>query len=320
MKKILVTGGAGFIGSNLIKKLLKTGQYQITCFDNFDNFYPWKNKTNNLKSIWLDKNFNLIIGDIRKEDDLNKIGDIDILIHLAAKAGVRESIIDPLTFMDVNIGGTQKVLDFAKCRCPEKLIFASSSSVYGLNMQIPWKEESALFPISPYACTKAAGEMLGHTFAHLNGISFVALRFFTVYGPGQRPDLAIHKFFSSIMSSRPLPLFGLGDSVRNYTYIDDITAGIEATINYTGSLYEIINIGGSTSITLSDLIVEIEKVCNKKAIINNLAEQAGDVPVTFADISKARKLLGYEPKVSLKVGLQLFYNWIGTLDNKFLYH
>lgn len=309
MKHILVTGGAGFIGSNLISKLLITGKYKITCIDNFDDFYPAAQKEWNIKAFHQNQNFTLIHGDIRNTEDLNKAENVDIIIHLAAKAGVRPSIQNPKLYLDVNINGTQVLLDYARDNKVKQFLFASSSSVYGVNENVPWIEEDPLLPISPYASSKVAGEMLGHVYSHLYGIRFVALRFFTVYGPGQRPDLAIHKFFKAITREEPIPVYGDGSTSRDYTFVKDTVEGIIAALDYTRSDFEIINLGNHRTVTLSNLIEAIEDTCGKKAIIDRHEEQPGDVSQTYAEISKAQEYLGYDPSTSLEEGLSAFYEW-----------
>lgn len=309
MKNILITGGAGFIGSNLIKKLLLTNKYNVVCIDNFDDFYSLKQKDLNISSFKDHENFSLIRGDIRNLQDLEKAGKIDVIVHLAAKAGVRPSILDPILYQDVNVSGTQNLLEFARKNDIKQFVFASSSSVYGVNENVPWHENERLLPISPYASTKLSGEMLGHVYSHLYGIRFIALRFFTVYGPGQRPDLAIHKFFKSILNNTPIPVFGDGSTSRDYTFVTDTIQGIEAAIEYSGSEFEIINLGNHQTVTLKGLIEAIENICEKKAIINRLPNQPGDVSQTYADIAKAEKLLGYKPQVKLEEGLSSFLEW-----------
>lgn len=308
-KRILITGAAGFIGSNLIGSLLRDDRFFIIGLDNFDAFYPRIDKEKNILPFRSDKNFSFHEGDIRNMADLDALGEIDVIVHLAAKAGVRPSIKDPVLCQDVNVGGTQNLLEFARRRNISQFVFASSSSVYGINENVPWSEEDKLLPISPYASTKLSCEMLGHVYSHLYGIRFLALRFFTVYGPGQRPDLAIHKFFKSIINGQPIPVFGDGSTSRDYTYVDDIVKGIEAAIRYESSNFEIINLGNHNTVILSDLIKAIEESCGKKAIIDRLPEQPGDVPQTFADIQKARKLLNYNPSTDLKTGLEGFHSW-----------
>lgn len=308
-KRILITGAAGFIGSNLIHKLLKTDCYCVIGLDNFDAFYPRAAKEQNIAPFAEDKNFRFYEGDIRNRADLDALDDIDVIVHLAAKAGVRPSIKDPVLYQDVNVGGTQNLLEFARRRGIKQFVFASSSSVYGINTHVPWSEDDKLMPISPYASTKLSCEMLGHVYSHLYGIRFLALRFFTVYGPGQRPDLAIHKFFRAISNGQPIPVFGDGSTSRDYTYVEDTVKGIESAILYESSDFEVINLGNHRTITLEGLIDAIEETCGKKAIIDRQPEQPGDVPQTYADIAKARKLLQYKPSTDLKTGLDNFYSW-----------
>jgi len=314
MKHILVTGGAGFIGSTLIRKLfLQFEGIHITCIDDFDDFYPADLKQLNIRDFKANPHFHFRYLDISENSvqDLQSAIQlpVDAIVHIAAKAGVRPSIENPLAYQRTNIIGLQLMLDFAKVSNIKTFVFASSSSVYGINNHFPWKEDEQLMPISPYAMTKLSGEMLGHVYSKLFGIRFLALRFFTVYGPAQRPDLAIHKFIKSILQGVPINVYGDGSTSRDYTYVDDIVQGIIAAIQYEQSDFEIINIGNNYAITLSELINEIEKVTGKKAIINHMPEQAGDVPKTFADISKAKRLLNYEPKTNLTTGLQKFYEW-----------
>ena len=314
MKHVLVTGGAGFIGSNLVADLLKN--YRVTIIDNFDDFYSRKQKDLNLESIKKSDNLTLIEGDIRKTSDLERAGEVDVIVHLAAKAGVRPSIEDPVLYQDVNVSGTQTLLEFARNKGIMQFVFASSSSVYGINENVPWNEEEKLLPISPYASTKLSGEMLGHVYSKLYGIRFLALRFFTVYGPGQRPDLAIHKFFKSKIADKPIPVFGNGSTSRDYTFVRDTVKGIAGAIEYNKTNFEIINLGNHKTVTLARLIESIESICGKKAIINRLPDQPGDVPQTYANISKAQSLLGYDPSTELHSGLQEFYKWFRENHSK----
>ncbi len=313
MKNILITGGAGFIGSHLVDALLNTNtDVHITCLDNFDSFYNPAVKRSNVKTHLNNPNYSLVEEDIRQLDKLkSKLSNTyDIIIHLAAKVGVIPSLQDPRLYTEVNVLGTQNLLEFAKEVGCKKFIFASSSSVYGINPHIPWSEkESLLMPISPYASTKISGELLGHVYAHLYGIQFIGLRFFTVYGPRQRPDLAIHKFAKLISQGQPITVYGDGETKRDYTYIDDIVSGIMASLDYSQSKYEIINLGNNKPVKLNELIENIEKVLGKKAIINKLPERDGDVPVTFADISKAQQILKFQPRTSLSDGLEKFVIW-----------
>jgi UDP-glucuronate 4-epimerase len=317
-KHYLITGGAGFIGSSLINALKEDKDLFITCIDNFDPFYPRQLKLLNTDG-W-DKYQNILVID----RDLTSLTvaelqavlpqKVDVIIHLAAKAGVRPSIADPLAYQQTNILGTQLLLEFAKQTGVPQFVFASSSSVYGVNRSLPWNEEEKLQPISPYAMTKLAGEMAGHVASRLDGLRFVALRLFTVFGPGQRPDLAIHKFIKAVETGEAIPVYGDGSTSRDYTYVDDVVQGILAAVQYTGSSFEIINLGNRYSVSLNELIQTIEAVTGKKAVINRLPEQAGDVPHTYADISKAQALLLYKPATSLKQGVENFYAWF--LKNK----
>jgi UDP-glucuronate 4-epimerase len=312
-KHYIVTGGAGFIGSQVIKELLKDDTIKITCLDNFDPFYKRQFKLLNLAAFEKSHNFFLLDIDLSKVS-LKQLHDaitqpVDVIIHLAAKAGVRPSIADPLAYEETNILGTQTLLDFAVQKKVKKFVFASSSSVYGINENFPWKEDELLMPISPYAMTKLSGEMAGHVYHKLYQLPFIALRFFTVYGPGQRPDLAIHRFTKAIMQDEPITMFGDGTTSRDYTYVDDTVQGVLSAINYNETAFEIINLGNNYGVSLKDLIAAIEEVVGKKAIINQQPEQPGDVPRTFADISKAKRLLNYQPKTELKDGLKKFYEW-----------
>lgn len=319
MKHYLITGGAGFIGSNLVRSLLKNEPgLKITCIDNFDPFYPASIKEFNIHEFKSNPSFRILNNDLGKTTagELGKLisEKVDVIIHLAAKAGVRPSIENPLAYQQANVIGLQNLLDFARLKGVRQFVFASSSSVYGINDHYPWKEEEKLMPISPYAMTKLAGEMLGHVYHQLFGIRFLALRFFTVYGPGQRPDLAIHKFTKNILAGKPITMFGDGSTSRDYTYVDDTVQGVIDAIHYDKTDFEIINLGNHYSISLKQLIEEIEKVTGKKAIIDQQPEQPGDVPKTFADISKAKKLLGYDPKTQIGEGVKKFYDWF--LENK----
>ncbi|HEY0895523.1 MAG TPA: NAD-dependent epimerase/dehydratase family protein [Sphingobacteriaceae bacterium] len=303
-----MTGGAGFIGSNLIRSLLALG-HEVLCLDNFDPFYPRARKEQNIAPFLNHPGFRLFEGDINDEDLLRSLPEIGVIVHLAARAGVRPSIENPVEYQQVNVNGTQVLLEFARSRNIRHFVFASSSSVYGVNPHVPWNESEQLLPISPYASTKLSGEMLGHVYSHLYGIRFIALRFFTVYGPGQRPDLAIHKFFSAIGEGRPLPVYGDGSTSRDYTFVGDSVRGILAAIDYDGSLFEVINVGNNKTVVLNDLIAAIEETIGKKAVIDRKPEQPGDVPHTFADIGKARRLLAYVPSEPLSEGLKKFYSW-----------
>jgi len=309
--KILVTGGAGFIGSHLCEALLARGE-QVVALDNFDPFYDPQVKRANLAGCLASPLFTLVEGDIRDIEKVGEVfadGDFDIIVHLAAKAGVRPSMEDPLAYQDVNVRGTMVLLEAARQFEVKKFIFASSSSVYGNNQKVPFSESDCVdFPISPYAATKKACELLCYTYSYLFGIDLTCLRFFTVYGPRQRPDLAIHKFTQLIEAGRPIPVFGDGSSRRDYTYIDDIIQGVLAAMDRCQG-YRIYNLGHSQPIALADLIAQIEEVLGKKAKIDRQPAQPGDVDCTYADVSRARAELGYEPKVRLEEGLERFVAW-----------
>lgn len=311
-KTILVTGGAGFIGSNLIESLL-TNDYKVVCVDNFSDFYDPKIKLENIKEFKDNPHFKLYRIDIENKQKLKKIfveNKIDLIIHLAARAGVRQSILEPDSYVKTNIYGTLNLLELTKDFKIKKFIFASSSSVYGNTKIIPFSESIDVNkPISPYAATKLAGEHFCYTFHHLYDIQMICLRFFTVYGPKQRPDLAIYKFTKLIDEGLPINVYGDGTSKRDYTYIEDIFQGIYGAISYDKSGYEIINLGENNTVSLSYLIELIEKNLGKKAIINRLPLQPGDVDLTFADISKARGLLGYNPKTKIEDGIAKFVKW-----------
>lgn len=319
MKHYLITGGAGFIGSNLIKTLFSAEPgVKITCIDDFDPFYPKKIKDLNIKGFAGNAGFTLINADLGKtsgKDLAALITDpVDVIVHLAAKAGVRPSILNPVSYQEANVIGLQNMLDLAVEKKIKQFVFASSSSVYGINDHYPWKEDEKLMPISPYAMTKLAGEMLGHVYHKLYGIRFLALRFFTVYGPSQRPDLAIHKFTKSIYLGKPIPMYGDGTTSRDYTFVKDTVQGVIQSMHYDKTDFEIINLGNNYTVSLKELIAAIEDTVGKKAIIENHPDQPGDVPKTYADVTRAHQLLGYNPQTKLKDGLSEFYKWF--LENK----
>ena len=308
--KILVTGGAGFIGSHLVEKLLAAG-HQVSILDDFNDFYDPAIKRGNIAA--LAEKITLHQVDLRDSLAVNSVfhrEKIEAVIHLAARAGVRPSISQPQLYYDTNVGGTLHLLEAARMVGIERFIFASSSSVYGLSKTVPFSEDLHLTQtVSPYAATKIAGEFLCSTYSHLYRMRIVALRFFTVYGPRQRPDLAIHRFTRRMWEGRPIDQFGDGTTRRDYTYIDDIIQGVMAALGYDGPLFEIFNLGESETIQLKDLIRAIEGALGRKAMINRLPEQPGDVPLTCADVSKARRLLGYRPSTPLRVGLPRFIEW-----------
>jgi UDP-glucuronate 4-epimerase len=313
--KILVTGGAGFIGSHMVERLLQL-EHEVVVIDNFDPFYDPEIKNRNLRIARDDKNFKLYKEDIVERLALYKIfskHEFDMVIHLAAKAGVRPSLKDPTGYYRVNVEGTINLLEECK-RCHiYKFIFASSSSIYGNNRKIPFQEtDSVDFPISPYAASKKAAELFCHNYSYLYGINIFALRLFTVYGPRQRPDLAIHKFFSLLEQDQEIPLYGDGRSSRDYTYIEDIIQGVLKSIERVNG-FEIINLGESKTIKLIDLVELIEKITGKSTRKKYLDMQPGDVLHTYADISKARSLLDYRPSTDMETGLKNFYTWFRSV-------
>lgn len=315
MQTILVTGGAGFIGSHLCDQFINDG-HAVICLDNFDDFYERSIKERNLENLKKQENFKLVEGDIRDLELLDQLfaaHDFDMVVHLAAKAGVRPSISDPALYLDVNLRGTQCILDCMKKYEVDKLLFASSSSVYGGNTKVPFSEQDAVNnPISPYAATKRAGELLCYTYYHLYNINVACLRFFTVYGPRQRPEMAIHKFTRLIHNDEEIPAFGDGSTRRDYTYVDDIIQGI-TKIAEKGFTYDIINLGESQTITLKDLIRTIGKKLGILPKINWLPEQPGDVTITYADISKAKSEYGYKPTTDVETGVEEFVNWYHSM-------
>jgi len=308
--RILVTGGAGFIGSHLVEKLLATGD-EVAILDDFNDFYDPQIKRENVAAV--SKNVAIHHVDLRDSAAVRTLfhqKKFEAIAHLAARAGVRPSILHPQLYYDTNVNGTLHLLDAARMTGVERFIFASSSSVYGISKTVPFSEDQHLTQtISPYAATKIAGEFLCSTFSHLYQMRVVALRYFTVYGPRQRPDLAIHQFTRKIYAGQPIDQFGDGSTRRDYTYIDDVIQGTVAALKYGGPLFDIFNLGESETIQLKDLIAAIENALGKKAKINRLPEQPGDVPLTCADISKARKLLGYNPSTRLSDGLPRFIDW-----------
>lgn len=341
MKIYLITGGAGFIGSTVAEKLLKQGN-KIIVVDNFNDFYDYNRKIRNileatgnygkaneilensskdekienLKRIVNSENFVLEYADIRDMGKMDKIFSeykIDLVFNSAAMAGVRPSLLDPLLYEEVNIKGYMNLLELCKKYGIKKFIQASSSSVYGNNKNVPFKETDIVdFAISPYAATKKSGEVLGHVYHKLYDIDMIQLRFFTVYGPKQRPDLAIHKFTKMILEEKSIPFYGDGNTKRDYTYIDDIVDGILKSIDYlfkNKNVYEIFNLGESHVVSLKEMLETIEKVLGKKAVLDKHPMQPGDVEKTYADISKAKEILGYNPKTNFEDGIKKFVDW-----------
>jgi len=310
--KVLVTGGAGFIGSNLVERLLARGD-DVTVLDDFNDFYPPALKRRNVAAFA--SRARLLETDICDAAAVRSAfatGSFDAIIHLAARAGVRPSLQQPALYTQVNIVGTQHLLELAREFHVRKFVFASSSSVYGVNQKVPFGEDDPIFkPISPYAATKLAAEALCHVYHHLYGLDIACLRFFTVYGPRQRPDLAIRKFAGAIAAGQPIELFGDGTTRRDYTFIDDILQGVLAALDRPLG-YEVINLGESRTVPLTELVGLLERALDRRANIVWKPNQPGDVPITFADISKARRRLGYNPQVPIEDGIARFVGWLRT--------
>jgi UDP-glucuronate 4-epimerase len=313
MRNLLITGGAGFIGSHLVDRLLSTNVEHITVVDDFNDFYDPSIKRANIREHLKDPRYNVSETDIRDRATLEQVfrnTNFDCVVHLAARAGVRPSLSEPQLYNETNVSGTLNLLELARHNNIKQFVFGSSSSVYGINAKVPFSEDDPIRqPISPYAATKGAGELLCHTYSHLYGLRCVCLRFFTVYGPRQRPDLAIHKFAKLITERKPIPVFGDGTARRDYTYIDDIIDGVVAALHYDQSYYEVFNLGEARTVELNELISLLEKELDMPATIDRQPPQPGDVPQTFADISKARALLGYDPKTQIEDGLHRFVEW-----------
>jgi len=313
MSTILVTGGAGFIGSHLCERLLSDG-VKVICLDNFDTFYDPNIKIKNTQAITkkFPDLFELVTGDIRNPEQLKEVfqkNRVDFVVHLAARAGVRPSLADPLLYQDVNIRGTIVLLEACREHGIQNFIFASSSSVYGENQRVPFSEKDLdIQPISPYGATKRAGELLCYSYHHLYGMNIACLRFFTVYGPRQRPEMAIHKFTRLIDRGEKIPVYGDGSSRRDYTYIEDIIDGVIGAIRYHKG-FEIYNLGESQTTSLKELIRLIEEAIAKKAKIERLRSQPGDVSATYADIRKSKRMLKYRPKVKMEEGIKRFVEW-----------
>ena len=312
-KNILVTGGAGFIGSHLVERLLAEKVWRVSVVDDFNDFYAPELKRANARPHLTDENYQLFEANISDAEFLRGIfeeNEFDVIVHLAARAGVRPSLLQPKLYAETNVNGTLNLLELARQFSVKQFIFGSSSSVYGNNKKIPFSEDDKIFqPISPYAATKAAGELLCHTYSHLYDIRTVCLRFFTVYGARQRPDLAIRKFSQLISDDKPIQVFGDGTTRRDYTFIDDIIQGVRAAIDYDRSMYEVINLGESQTVELRQLIALLEENLGKKAVIDRQPIQPGDVPQTFADITKAREILNYNPQTKIDEGIKKFVEW-----------
>jgi UDP-glucuronate 4-epimerase len=315
MTRILLTGGAGFIGSHLAEALIRLGA-TLSIVDNLDNFYAPSRKRRNLQEIGDTGAYEFFEADLRDIDALRRVAQQvhpEIVIHLAARAGVRPSIEQPALYESVNVGGTVNLLEIAREFKVQRLIFGSSSSVYGVTNTVPFCEDDPRTrPISPYAATKLAAELMCYTYAHLYGLTTICLRFFTVYGPRQRPDLAIHKFTALIEAGEPIPVYGDGSMGRDYTYVDDIVSGVIGSLEYTPLSkvsFEVFNLGNSNPVRLRELIAQLEAATGKRAKQQSLPDQPGDVPITWANIDKAKRLLGYSPRTSMEVGLRNFVAW-----------
>lgn len=313
MKNILITGGAGFIGSHLVERLLADGGARVTVVDSFDDFYDPAIKRANIAPYLKRADFELVEADVSDPEAMNELfarSNFDLVAHLAARAGVRPSLARPLYYEETNVRGTYILLEAARRTEVPRFILGSSSSVYGMNSKVPFSEDDPIArPISPYAATKIAAEAACHVYSHLYGMRIVCLRFFTVYGARQRPDLAIHKFARLISEGLPIPIYGDGTTRRDYTYIDDIISGVVAAMSYEESRFEIINLGESETVELRRLVELIERALDRRAVIDHQPSQPGDVPVTYADVSKARRLLGYEPKTGIEDGINRFVDW-----------
>lgn len=312
-KSILVTGGAGFIGSHLVDSLLSEGSWNVSVVDDLNDFYSPEIKRKNIEGHKTSSDYRFVEANICDAEPIRKLFDeneYDCIVHLAARAGVRPSLCHPKLYAETNINGTLNLLELARDFGIGQFVFGSSSSVYGINSKVPFSEDDRINqPISPYASTKAAGELLCHTYSHLFDIRTVCLRFFTVYGARQRPDLAIHKFSRLISEGKQIQVFGDGSTRRDYTYVDDIIQGVRAAIDYDRSKHEVFNLGESQTVELLRLIELLEGSLGKKAIIDRQPMQPGDVPLTYADITKAKELLGYDPKTKIEEGIPKFVEW-----------
>lgn len=319
-KNILVTGGAGFIGSHLVEKLLSEKTWRVSVVDDFNDFYSPALKRSNIAAHLENENYQLFEANISDAESLREIFEknaFDVIVHLAARAGVRPSLSQPKLYAETNINGTLNLLELAREFDVKQFVFGSSSSVYGNNEKVPFSEDDKIFhPISPYAATKAAGELICHTYSHLYQIRTVCLRFFTVYGARQRPDLAIRKFSQLITDGKPIQVFGDGTTRRDYTYIDDIIQGVRAAIDYDASMFEVFNLGESDTVELKYLIELLEENLGVTAVIDRREMQLGDVKQTFADITKARKLLNYNPQTKIESGIKKFVEWFQTNNKK----
>jgi len=313
---ILVTGGAGFIGSHLTRRLLDRGD-RVTILDDFNDFYDPARKRANVARVTDSDGFSLVEGDIRDANLVEKLfrdHQFDAVVHLAARAGVRPSLKEPILYEDTNCIGTLRLLEAARHHGPDTFIFGSSSSVYGINQKVPFSEDDEVNqPISPYATTKRSGELLCYNYHHLYDLNIACLRFFTVYGPAQRPEMAIHKFTDLLARGKEIPMYGDGSSRRDYTFVDDIIDGVVASIDLAAP-FEILNLGGAETTALADLVRMIADELGVEYRIQYLPDQPGDVPITYADVRKAGRVLGYSPRVSIREGLRRFVEWYREND------
>ena len=312
MSRILVTGAAGFIGSTLTDRLLARGD-EVLGFDNFDPFYDPRLKRENLESALQNARFRLVEGDLRNREAMQRAA-VDFrperVVHLAAMAGVRPSIERPEVYQEVNVGGTLNLLDAMRASGCRRLVYGSTSSVYGASAKPPFREdEPADRPVSPYAATKRAGELLAHTYHHLHDLQVTCLRFFTVYGPRQRPEMAIHSFCRMMLAGQTIPMFGDGSSTRDYTYVDDIMDGVLKAVDLDEG-FGVYNLGESETVRLGDLVQMLAEALGVEARIEKLGDQPGDVPTTCADIRRAREVLGYDPQVNIREGIRRFVAWL----------
>lgn len=320
MKTIVVTGCAGFIGSHLTEKLLAQG-YRVVGIDNFDPFYDVHIKRRNMQGYAQDPNFDFLEVDLADADALRAVfpAQTDLIVHLAGKAGVRPSIEDPQGYIRANVVATQNILDLMKLHGISRMAFASSSSVYGNTKETPFREDMDVSnPISPYAATKKTCELINYTYHHLYRMSIVNMRFFTVFGPRQRPDLAIHKFTKLIRNGAEIPMFGDGSTARDYTFVEDTVAGILGIVDYLfqhENVFEIVNLGNNSPVKLTDMIASIYKATGETPRIKQLPMQPGDVDITFADITRAQNLFGYQPQFDFNEGVKRFVAWYDDVNN-----
>lgn len=312
---VIVTGGAGFIGSHVAERLVKDG-CNVSIIDDMNDFYSPALKRANLTTIQAAGRIKFHQSDIRDEETISQlIKDVrpDAIIHLAARAGIRPSLDDPLLYESVNVRGTLALLEGSRHAGVQKFVFASSSSIYGVSSSLPFRESDCVnLPISPYAATKIAGEKMCFAYSHLYGLSAICLRLFSVYGPRQRPDLAIRKFTECIENGRPIIVYGDGSSARDYTYVDDIVNGVVAALHYDCS-FEVFNLGGSRPVSLKTLIHTLELALNRSANVQWIASQSGELPITYADISKARAAIGYAPRMPFEQGISTFVKWYRSM-------